>query len=140
MLSSRHHIHEWTMSSTRRLRTQVQSITRLRNHSWLGFCPSPKCGSHSLSCPSPYPYINLFQSLQVLKVETKFQFFETAFVSSNKSSTEDLDEVTCLEGKSNNRATLRMLRTLMMMDDDDTHDDDGDNDNLPAKNAPVRRI
>ena len=61
-------------------------------------------------------------------------------MSSNKSSTEDLDEVTCLEGKSNNRATLRMLRTLMMMDDDDTHDDDGDNDNLPAKNAPVRRI
>ena len=35
MLSSRHHIHEWTMSSTRRLRTQVQSITRLRNYSWL---------------------------------------------------------------------------------------------------------
>ena len=25
MLSSRHHIHEWTMSSTRRLRTQVQA-------------------------------------------------------------------------------------------------------------------
>ena len=61
-------------------------------------------------------------------------------MSSNKSSTEDLDEVTCLEGKSNNRATLRMLRTLMMMDDDDTHDDDGDNDNLPAKNAPVLRL
>ena len=38
-------------------------------------------------------------------LETKFQFFETAFVSSNKSSTEDLDEVTCLEGKSNNRLT-----------------------------------
>ena len=49
--------------------------------------------------------LDLFQSLQVLKVETKFQFFETAFVSSNKSSTEDLDEVTCLAGKSNNRLT-----------------------------------
>ena len=54
-------------------------------------------------------------------------------MSSNKSSTEDLDEVTCLEGKSNNRATPRMLKTLMMIDDDDIHDDDGDGDKQPAK-------
>ena len=60
-------------------------------------------------------------------------------MSSNKSSTEDLDEVTCLEGKSNNRATPRMLKTLMMIDDDDIHDDDGD-DNLHARNASVGRL
>ena len=59
----------------------------------------------------------------------KFQFFETAFVSSNKSSTEDLDEVNCVSGKSSKSAKFY---------DDDVVDDDDDDDE--EDNIQVDRI
>ena len=53
-----------------------------------------------------------------------FQFFETAFVSSNKSSTEDLDEVSCVSRKSNKSAKFHVDHYHEYDEDQDVVDDD----------------
>ena len=53
-----------------------------------------------------------------------FQFFETAFVSSNKSSTEDLDEVSCVSRKSNKSAKFHVDHDHEYDEDQDVVDND----------------